>query len=326
MKKITSLFVCFTVAIIFSSFSCTPNEPLVPASMITFHVGMVKIISQGRPARDAAVMDVVGVNDIITTGKEAEAVVQIGDNIVVNILSESRVSFISLIESAKIELKLESGKVLNKLGKLKAQREFRITTKTATASVRGTTFLVFYENKAATVAVGEGAVMVRKVSPEAKIEEKKEGVGPKPEEKEEGIVFDVTKNNSVVISEEPAVKPAPRPISEVETLYIRKIATQPVIPRPALKTKQEIKKEIEKIQEQVKPEIKQIEKKIDEFYPQSIQKISQNYDRVDEVKLYNGKTYHGIIVSRGDRFLVMSTPEGRINIPVNKIKYTGIKK
>jgi hypothetical protein len=44
------------------------------------------------------------------------------------------------------------------------------------------------------------------------------------------------------------------------------------------------------------------------------------------IKLYNGKTYKGIIVSRGDKTIIMSTPQGRVEIPVTKVKYTGIKK
>ena len=50
------------------------------------------------------------------------------------------------------------------------------------------------------------------------------------------------------------------------------------------------------------------------------------YDRIDVIRLYVGRVYEGIIVSSGDKFLVISTPDGRIEIPVNKIKYTGIKK
>jgi len=286
-------------------------------SLVTFHIGDVKIIGAGLPARGATIGDVLCENDTITTGKESEAVIQMGDDVIVNILSDSRVTFVSMVKSANIELKLESGKLLNKLGKLKAQREFRILTKTANASVRGTTFLVFYENNAATVAVGEGAVEVKKISAETG---PKGEVKEKIEEKTETTI--VRKNNTLVITEEPKAPPVTRTISAVESFYIQKVAAQPVIPKPAIKDKVKI----EKIREEAKPKIKQIDKRINEFFPQSLKKISENYDRIDVIRLYNGKVYEGIIVSRGDRFLVISTPEGRIEIPVNKIKYTGIKK
>lgn len=292
-------------------------------SIVTFHIGDVKIISSGNPARPVALRDIVAENDTIITGKDAEAVVQMGENIVVNILAESKVTFVSMMESAKVELKLENGKLLNKLGKLKAQREFRVSTRTATASVRGTTFLVFYDQKTATVAVGEGAVEVKKVSAElVKEGEEKEATTAEEvkEEKRESTI--VVKNNTVVITEEPKTPPVARPISEVETFYIQKVADQPVIPKPAEKTKPEI----EKIQEEAKPKIKQIDNRINEFSPQSLKKISKNYDRIDVIRLYNGKVYEGIIVSRGDKFIIMSTPQGRVQIPANKVKYTGIKK
>jgi len=183
--------------------------------------------------------------------------------------------------------------------------------------VRGTTFLVFYENNAATVAVGEGAVDVKKISAETG---PKGEVKEKIEEKTETTI--VRKNNTLVITEEPKAPPVTRTISAVESFYIQKVAAQPVIPKPAIKDKVKI----EKIREEAKPNIKQIDKRINEFFPQSLKKISENYDRIDVIRLYNGKVYEGIIVSRGDRFLVISTPEGRIEIPVNKIKYTGIKK
>ena len=286
-------------------------------SLVTFHIGDVKIIGAGLPSRGATIGDVLCENDTITTGKESEAVIQMGDDIIVNILSDSRVTFVSMVKSADIELKLESGKILNKLGKLKAQREFRIMTKTATASVRGTTFLVFYEKNSATVAVGEGAVEVKKIIAETGPEgEGKERI----EEKKESTI--VLKNNTLVITEEPKAPPVTRPISAVESFYIQKVAVQPVISKPAEKSKPEI----EKIREEAKPKIKQIDKRIDEFFPQTLKKISENYDRIDVIRLYSGKVYEGIIVSRGDRVLVISTPEGRIEIPVNKIKYTGIKK
>ena len=321
MKHLTSrlLAYAFTFLVMILVNSCTPeNQVLV--SLVTFHIGDVKIISSGNPPRPVVLQDPIAENDTIITGKDAEAVVQMGDNIVVNILAESKVTFVSMMESAKIELKLDSGKILNKLGKLKAQREFLITTKTATASVRGTTFLVFYDRKAATVAVGEGAVEVKKVTATpAKEAEKKEGkevIGKKVE----AII--VAKNKTVVISEEPKASPVSRPISEVETFYIQKILNQPVIPKPARATRTEI----EKIEEEAKPKIKQIDNRINEFYPQSLKKISENYDRIDVIKLYSGKTYEGIIVSRGEKVIIMSTPQGRIEIPINKVKYTGIKK
>lgn len=315
-KRLLPLIFIFSLLI---PLSCK-QESQVMASLVTFHIGDVKIIGAGLPPRRAAIGDVLCENDMITTGKESEAVVQMGDDIVVNILSQSRVTFVSMMKSANIELKLESGKILNKLGKLKAQREFRIITKTATASVRGTTFLVFYEKNTATVAVGEGAVEVKKVSPKVKIEgEGKEGKKTVEEIKETTIV---RKNNTVVISEEPKVPAVSRPISAVETFYMQKVAAQPVVPKPAKATKPEI----EKIREEAKPKLKQIDNKINEYYPQSLKKISENYDRIDVIRLYSGKVYEGIIVSRGDRFLVMSTPEGRVEIPISKIKYTGIKK
>jgi hypothetical protein len=297
--------------------SCTPDNPVL-MSIVTFHVGDVQIISSGNPPRPVAIRDVICENDTIITGRDAEAVVQMGDTIVVNILAESRVTFISMMESAKIELKLDNGKLLNKLGKLKGQREFRITTKTSTASVRGTTFLVFADPKTSTVAVGEGTVMVKKTVPvSGQIQQGKEA----PAEKEEAEVA-VTKNRSVEIAEEVKAPPVTRPITEVETLYIEKIESQPVISKPEKKSAPEI----EKIREEIKPEIKQIEKKIETFYPQSLKKISDNYDSIDEVRLYNGKVYYGKIVSRGDQFVTMSTPAGRVQIPINKVKYTGIKK
>ena len=48
------------------------QESQVMASLVTFHIGDVKIIGAGLPPRRAAIGDVLCENDMITTGKESD--------------------------------------------------------------------------------------------------------------------------------------------------------------------------------------------------------------------------------------------------------------
>lgn len=291
------IFFAFAIGLI-PSCSCTWLSFKPPRALITFIIGEVTINNPSRPVRKAVIKESVDVNDTLSTGKDSEIVIQIGETILVNVLENTVVSIRSLMDAKGTELHLDRGKVLNKLLARKNRGAYRVSTRTITASVRGTTFLVTQSDTTAVVAVGSGDVIVKQYTTDQTI--------------------DITADNTVVISDT-TIK---RPLSDLENLYIKKITNRPIIPAPEKKTIEDIKT----IQENAKTSMQTIDKRIGEYYPLSLKKISENYDRIDEVKLYTGKVHHGIIVSRGDKYLIMATPEGRIQIPVNQVKYTGIKK
>ena len=132
-----------------------------------------------------------------------------GNGIIIKVLGDTTVTFASLLESPETTVNLKYGRSLVKITKLKAGSKFTVKTPNLFAAVRGTTFLVFNEKKRSSVAVGHGNVAVEDIK-------KKETV-------------EVKENNAVVVTDR-VVK---RRISELESLYIKKIEKESIIPNAA---------------------------------------------------------------------------------------------
>lgn len=51
----------------------------------------------------------------------------------------------------------------------------------------------------------------------------------------------------------------------------------------------------------------------------SLSSLKKDFERLDEIRMYNGRIIQGAIISRGKTYMVL-TPEGKIKIPEDQIK------
>jgi len=51
----------------------------------------------------------------------------------------------------------------------------------------------------------------------------------------------------------------------------------------------------------------------------TLQSLQKDFERVDEIRLYNGRILRGAVISRGVMYLIL-TPEGKVKIPEKQIK------
>jgi len=244
--------------------------------------------------------DKLEAGDEITTSAYSHAAVQIGNEIMVKIDRNSTLSISRLMAGKEHEVFLKTGKVFSKVKRLRPGVEFRIKTPSITASVRGTSFSVSSAKAVQKVAVAEGLVKVSREKSEAVTE----------------VAKDAQAGTTIVITE--TVKE--QPISEIEKLEIQRVSIVPFMKgSEALKGK-EYDLMVDKLGEQ-HDDIDEKIKKAD--VPKSLTEVKQKYGRVDEITLYNGKVYKGVILKRGATYTILTTG-GKVYVPKKNVRSTRV--
>ncbi|HOO73079.1 MAG TPA: FecR family protein [Spirochaetota bacterium] len=324
----TFRYLCITlIAVSLSVVSCkkeTPVDETKPAvkGIVLFSVGEVALLKEGQTEVPLEIQATVGSGDTVKTGAKSFTTIQFEDKGLIRIQENTTLCLTSLFGEGNGELLLKNGQVLTKINRLMKGEQFQIKTPTAVASVRGTEYSTSYKNGRSLIAVKQGKVAV------ATKEAAAEGAEADYTEKvviEEG-------NTAVVITiegegETAATKVETRPISEVESLTVQKVSMIEMVPEPEKKSKEEleemqravIKEEI-KIDKDLAPREKQekimtmIEKKNN-----TLEEIKEVFERIDEISLYNGRMIQGAIISRGDKYKVLTTT-GTMDINESDIK------
>jgi len=305
-----------TIAILITTFallifSCKPLQKNITAQLI-FTQGDVTII-QNDVNKPAALGAIVSPDDIIATGNQSVAVLQIGDGAIAHIGSNSRVIVKSLLETS-VNLYLEKGEVISKVERLKKGQEYMVKTRSVVASVRGTQFLVRADEKIGKVAVHTGSVSVKPV-----VEAEKEEVVAKETIVEQGKAAIVT------VEETKDVKQPPVEIQEIsvkDKVKIEMVAKIEVVPMEEVKKPETL----EKIQETIKQNVEKIEKidtmtddevkqrikkeRIERLIQQktrTLEEIKEACERIDVVKLYSGKEIQGAIIGRENKYKILTT-------------------
>ncbi|MCX8124257.1 MAG: FecR domain-containing protein [Spirochaetes bacterium] len=323
------LYCCFLLAIIvFLILSCTPQPKSVSAHLI-FMQGDVTII-RNEVNVPVILGSIVQPEDIITTGNQSIAVVQIADRAVVHITSNSKLAVKTLVATSTT-LYLERGEIISKVERLQKAQEYRVKTPSVVASVRGTQFLVKADEKIGKVAVHTGSVSVKPVIEETKIEEI---------QIEETIV-DGGKEAIVTVEKEKAAKEIPVSVKEIsikdkmkieEAGKIELLPQEVVIKPEALeKVRETIKQNIEKIgtiesstEEQLRQQIKK--ERIERLMQQktrTLEEIKEACERIDVIRLYSGKQIQGAIISRGDSYKILTTT-GVIDVPKKDVRSVSV--
>jgi len=157
MKK--GLFLLFILMLV----SCSKKPTKVEYGYITFYYGDVSVVHQEKTTKPKLKM-ILRSDDRVTTGKEGRLDIQLQNFGLIRINENSEVDLKRTITEVNdsVSVSMNNGQVLCKLSKLQKGTEFNITTPTAVAGVRGTTFLVEADEQKGTseIAVAEGEVEV----------------------------------------------------------------------------------------------------------------------------------------------------------------------
>lgn len=305
-----------------------PEKPPIQGIVI-FSVGDITIKQQDQAPRPLSLQDMVSQGDTIVTGDKSFATIQFQDIGLLRIQEKTIVTLTTLFANDRGEVYLDQGQVLSKLHRLKKETEYRIKTPTAVASVRGTEYSASYLNGKSLVSVRTGKVAVST--------SKSSGAAEQAEDLSEATIIDqgktavITRTTSADAQEE--LKLEVRPISEVESLTVKKISIVAMVPEPEKKTKEELTSMQEKI---IKEEIaidKELNSKIKEEKiinmikkkENTLAEIKEVFERIDEISLYNGRVIQGAIISRGETYKVLTTT-GTMDINEADIKKVKIMK
>ena len=288
--KIFSVFFALFTAMFISS--CSKGTRA--GSFVISFIGSVEITRGAEAPRAVLLGEELKQGDRIVTGPDSFVVFSIGDRAVARVQPDSDVVLTSITDLSKINLMLDRGGVLNKVGKVDKGASYRVTTPTVVASVRGTVFSTYYEEGSNTVAVKAGTVNVAV--------------------RDKGESIDVKEGNTAVFSD----KLLERPIEKAESILLENMTLLPIEIDVSRKEK------VEELNKQIIEQNNEVDKKLKaEGIPNTVEEIKEQYGRIDEVILYSGKIIRGVIVERS-AYVKVLTPSGYVSIPAKKVRNTRI--
>lgn len=291
MKMIRISAVYVAAILMFAFINC--GTPAKKQALVTFYAGNVTLRGADGVMRAVKQQQIIKDGDSIETGDRSYAIIQ-DNELIVRIESNTKAVISKISGIAEREIKLESGKVISKVEKLGKNNNYSVRTPTIVASVRGTEFITEFREDRSVVAVGNGRVSVIR-----------------GDTKEERFA---EKGRSVVVAE----KTVERALNQVETLELKKLEKTPVVKDPdKMKTDQMYRL----FEEMIKADEK-INEEIERLSGMSFEDIRTKYNRIDYIKMYNGKIIKGVILSRGTSMRVL-TPEGIISVNTKDVKRTG---
>jgi hypothetical protein len=294
------------------SLSCKGNK--TDSATLIYLVGEVRIFSKDQSGRKALLRDRIQASEIIETGLNSHAALQLGKQAIVRLGSNTRIQAQSLFLSGNKTLFLEKGTLLSRVSHLKKGSAFEIKTATAVAAVRGTAFSVSMVEGSARIAVSSGKVKVDKIDIAT-------GQVLASTELEQG--------KSVLADKDKTAEIKTANISALEELEIRKVSIISFLDNPQSVNLKELDSMGNQIQSRERPIIRQIEKELEQTEPKgngkalNLESIKKKYKRIDEITLYNGRVILGAIISRGEKFEIL-TPLGTVKVSKNEVKSTRI--
>jgi hypothetical protein len=259
-------------------------KPEPGAAYITFFIGEVELIHNGKPAEPYIKLSLNDA-DVITTRENSFVLLQIEEMIVVKIAENSTVAMKSILDRKERELFTDRGKVLSRVVELPKHSMYKVGTPAIIAAVRGTEFSMSYKPGKAVLAVRRGAVSV------SSGKEAKETMVP-------------AGTTATFTDREKRQK-----ISNPESYELETISKIPVI--QGIETKNE-----EQIHALLKPGLGK-----DALHESMLKQLKAKYGHVHVVSLYNGKVIEGVILHRGAHYTIL-TSKGKIIVPEKQIRAT----
>ncbi len=267
-------------------------------AVISFFTGTAAIQNSAKASRPVQIKDLLNDGDIIETGDRSYVIIQVGEELVIRIEANTKVSVNSVTDKTNRILDLKKGKVLSRVSKLKKGDGYSIRTESVIASVRGTRFLTEHSENRSVVAVGDGTVSVTRTKTTE--------------------TNSVEKGKSIVVSDKTEL----RDINRIEALELKKLDTTPVLKDINKMTGEELNKSYENtIKNDI--EINREIEKLKEGSGMSFEEMRAKYKRIDVITMYSGKVVKGIILNRGKTFEIL-TPDGIITVKAKDVLRTGV--
>lgn len=242
------------------------------------------IIKRGNIDIKSVAKDEISAGDEFITG-DSSALLQLDNGAVVKILKRSSMSVASLAGIYRFDLK--SGGILSRVPQLGTGSGYEIYTPDSMVKVKGTEFGVFYEMGKTKVIVAGGSVFVK--------------------HNPSGTEYEVSEANGTEVNRDKKVYP----VNEKDLNIMKGFAgIQFVKPVDAM-TDDELKT--------VKDRLAASDGEPVEPGKMTLSNLKTKYGKLDEVMLYNGKKYTGVIVSRGGVYKIL-TPSGTVSVNAKEIK------
>lgn len=332
--------------------------------IITFVSGDVKIVRKSESGKTEEVPAKMGMQvyagDIIKTEKgKVDLQTKTGSSIRIKEMSTLDIASLATQEGGDTNLQLDHGNLIANIKKATSKEEFKVSTPTAIAGVRGTVFSVEVDpfEKTSSVKVLEGKVSLKprvialettnkedlEKKPEfqslRKIEEKEIIL----EENQEGKLNPEIEKKIIQINEKPedskAIQELSKEIEKPATNIIKVENVQPnaelILDKETMVTlkEEEIKqieegKNVETILTKKQEERKSIEekilKKIEEDASkkklESEKEIKSFYNKLEIITLKNGKKISGAVIAQTGEVLIIHTPKGVIRVNKNEVE------
>jgi hypothetical protein len=261
--------------------------PEYQKGLILMARGEVKVIRNKKEISALKTEEKIITKDKIYTGADGRVLFQMEKSLVHMMPGSSAAAGIELRRKS---ISLRKGTVLCKVRSLNENEEFKVITPNAEAVVAGTLFSVSYEKETTRVTVSRGAVKVTSLINNQEIH---------VEEGQSAVI------SGTSISKEPEKTGSPemRLLEKFDRLKYREdmSGTETMELRRAVMALEKVKK-------------KENKKRIS-----TLDDIRKIYGRLEEIRLYNGRTYTGAIISRGSIFTIV-TVRGTRKVRAKEVK------
>jgi hypothetical protein len=262
---------------------------------VTFFTGTVSVSRSGKDIPVQVKTPVLD-GDTVSVGNHSFLMIQSDDGLVIRVEANTQAEIRMISNERKREVFLLKGRVLSMVGKLQKANGYQVMTPTTVAAVRGTQFLTEFNGKSSVIAVSDGRVNVTAVK-----------------NKDETLV---EKGGSAVLAEENGSITL-RGHNQVEILELSKIGSTPVVHDISSKKPDEIRALFSETPQKEEA----INSRIEDETGLSPERMKTKYGRVDVLTLYTGQVIQGVIVSRGEKFKVL-TSSGAVFIDAKDVNTT----
>jgi hypothetical protein len=227
--------------------------------------------------------DVVAAGDEIITG-DSSALFQFSNGAVVKVLGKSSVFIPSLGVNYRFDLR--SGGMITRIPALAPGSGFAVYTPDSIVSVKGTEFGVLYDNGKTDVFVINGTVHVKHLS--------------------SGAEYDITAGTSTEVNENKRISP----MNDDEAQLMKGFAELKYVEAIGTRSPEELQAVKDKL---IASDSSDQTKKL------TLAALKEKYGKLDEIILYSGRKYTGVIISRGGVYKIL-TPGGTVSVQAKEVK------
>ncbi len=287
------------------------KQAAAPASMLVlFSSGTVKVVRGAQNIGAKAGM-LVQEKDLIETGKDGSIDLQTRTGNAIRVRGNTTVTVKELAgtDGKNNEFAVRKGSLMAKVKRRGPGENFKITTPTAIAGVRGTSF---------SVSVSEDGT-----KPTVRVIDGKVAMASQKDQNKEVVLAEKTQGSLASNGAAPASKKirlSPQEILDKETLVtvdektFDNIVDNPDASDSALS-------ELDKLRESKEgAALKQLQKKFAIAKLNTEQELKQFYNKVVTVTLKDNTTYNGAVLSRTDKLVIIHTTNGFKQIQRSQIK------